>query len=130
MDFSLPKKSDIEEQLKDVLNIMKDCHTVEDARNIEKHYGFFIEIGTKTGSCGDHCTLAKFDNVPAEEIEWFRIEGYWNLGYIYIRTDSSTVYFDIYNQGEDYAVLEDVTLNTLECRYNSYIEDIKKELLS
>lgn len=127
MDFSIPIKSEVLADLTKLKELMANCKTVEDARALENGYGLYIEIGDGNG--GDHCILSKYDNLEPEEIEWFRVEEYGLLSYVYFRTDGSRTFFDIYNPGEDYAVLEDVTEDTIDQRYEYWLDLVKTEIL-
>lgn len=127
MDFGIPIKSEVLTDLAKLKGLMANCKTVEDARALENGYGLYIEIGD--GNCGDHCTLSKYDNLEPEEIEWFRVDDFGNLSFVYFRTDGSRIFFDIYNPGEDYAVLEDVTEDTIDQRYEYWLELVKAEIL-
>ena len=127
MDFSIPIKSEVLADLTKLKELMANCKTVEDARALENGYGLYIEIGTN--DLVEHCTFGEFDDVKPEEIEWFRVEEYGLLSYVYFRTDGSRTFFDIYNPGEEYAVLEDVTEDTIDQRYEYWLELVKTEIL-
>lgn len=90
MDFGIPIKSEVLTDLAKLKELMANCKTVEDARALENGYGLYIEIGDGNG--GDHCILSKYDNLKPEEIEWFRVEDFGNLSYIYFRTDGSRTF--------------------------------------
>lgn len=108
-------KEEIKRQLAGITAIMKNCKTVEDARNLSNSYGFLIEIGAY-GNCGEYCFNSSFDETDPKDIEWFRVESFENLGYIYFFTDG-VVYFDVYEDDGDDPCMEDVTPETLDERY-------------
>lgn len=113
---------EIKEQYKQICDILKDCHTVEDARRLEKKLGLFIELGNSYDVDADHCTLAKFDDLPSEKIEWFRVEAWYNLGYLYYYTNGDSPYFDVFEDGAEDPFLNDVTIKTIDGKYEEYLD--------
>lgn len=106
-------KEEIKRQLADITSIMKNCKTVEDARNLSNSYGFHIEIGAY-GNSGEYCFDDRFDETDSRDIDWFRVESFENLQYIYFFTDG-VIYFDVYE--DDEPCMEDVRPETLDKHY-------------
>lgn len=106
--------SKIKKQYEAICDILKDCHTIEDARRLEKDLDLIIEVGSFNDYDAGHCTLEKFDNLTPEQIDWFRVEAWENLGYVYYYTNGSTPYFNVYEDNGDDVVIEDATIETLE----------------
>lgn len=119
----IPKLPVIKAQYKAICDILKDCHTVEDARRLEKKLDLTIEIGNFNDFDADSCQKEFFDNIKPEQIDWFRVEAWDNLGYVYYYTNGSFPYFDIYADNEADAFLEDVTINTLDKKYEDFLDN-------
>ena len=106
---SFPTLEEIKRDYNELVSEVKDIHTVKAARELEKKYKWLtIEIN------GD---LLKDTTPDDTEVEWVRYDGYGCLAYIYVRTDGSSIAFDVWANAADFEFMDTVTIDDLDERY-------------
>ena len=123
MDSDFPTMEEIKRDYNELVEIIKDVKTIEQAKEVEAK-GFTVEINgmsidefSTPDSNGYVCT--------DQDIEWIRYETYGCLSYIYQYNDG-TIFFDVWSELCEYEFIENVTINRLtEERY----KEEKKEAL-
>lgn len=105
-------KEKIITQVKELKNLMDGCDTIDEARRRSKKFQLTIEVG---GGDFDGDSIWYDRDIKDEDIEWFRVEAYENLGYIYFYEDGM-IMFDVWDDDdiEGDPIMEDVTLETLD----------------
>lgn len=105
-----PTMEEIKRDYNELMEIIKDVRTIEQAREMENK-GFFVEIngvsideyvsgeGIKEGKTNDN-------------IEWIRYEVYGCLSYIYDRFDGK-IWFDVWSEYCQYEFITDITIDKL-----------------
>jgi len=105
-------KEQIITQVNELKKLMDGCDTLEEARRRSKKFQLTLECG---GAHLDGDSIWYDRDITDNEIEWFRVEAYKNLGYIYFFKDGM-IMFDVWdiddNEGDP--IMEDVTLETLD----------------
>lgn len=120
-----PKYEEIVNAYNELLEIVKDAKTISDLIEIEKQNkltfeidGDFIETRIK-----DKCITL---DTNLSNVEWFRVESYKVLDYIYFHTDK-TVYFDVWSDYYDNDFIDSMNIEDFtEEKYKSEIEEFEK----
>lgn len=119
-----PKYEEIVNAYNELLEIVKDAKTVSDLIEIKKQNHLTFEIDgylIETQLEENYITL----DTELSTIEWFRVEGYKMLDYIYFRTDK-TVYFDVWSDYYDNDFIDSMTIeNFTEEKYKKEIESFE-----
>ena len=105
-----PTMEEIKRDYNELIEIIKDVKTINQAREMEKK-GFIVEInGVSIDEYinGEGCNEGKTD----DNIEWIRYEVYGCLSYIYDRFDGKPM-FDIWSEYCQYEFITDITIDRL-----------------
>lgn len=105
-----PTMEEIKRDYNELMDIIKDVRTIEQAREMENK-GFFVEInGVSIDEYvnGDGINEGKID----DNIEWIRYEVYGCLSYIYDRLDGK-IWFDVWSEYCQYEFITDITIDKL-----------------
>lgn len=113
----IPDLETLKKQYNEIADIMKNVKTVEDARQLENSLGIYIEIGPKDGDA-EHCTWYGFDDLKESDIEWFRVESWGDLGYLYFNTNGK-VFFDVFDC--DDTIIDSTSIDKLEQAYSELL---------
>lgn len=116
----IPTLETIKRNLIELWDICKDCKTYEDIERVGKQLNTEMEINGTPISYG-------YDEEP---IEWFRVEYYKWLDFIYFNFDESgnikkgSLYFDVRDSNyEDFLI--DVLPKRLDDEYNQFVSELK-----
>lgn len=111
-----PTLDEIKRDYRELMDIIKDVRTIEQAREVEANYGISVEIngvsidefvnGLKTvnGRSGSRGTNA--------DIEWIRYEAFGCLSYVYDRFDSKPT-FDVWGNAAYCEFVTDIHIDDL-----------------
>lgn len=104
-----PTMEEIKRDYNELMEIIKDVKTIEQAKVLEKDFtieinGMSIEEFLMPDSNGYVCT--------DKDIEWIRYEVYGCLSYIYQRLDGK-IWFDVWSNYCYYEFITDITIDVL-----------------
>ena len=107
-----PTMDEIKQDYAELMEIIKDVRTIEQARELEKQ-GFIIEINgisidefVAVGGNGYVCT--------DKDIEWIRYESYGCLSYIYNQLNiDQKIWFDVWSEYCFDEFIRDITIDKL-----------------
>ncbi len=106
-----PTMEEIKRDYNELMEIIKDVRTIEQAREIENR-GFIVEINGVT--IDEYVNDGGFlnDGKTDDNIEWIRYENYGCLSYIYDRFDGKPMFdvFSVYCYDE---FIRDITIDEL-----------------
>lgn len=111
-----PTMEEIKKDYNELMEIIKNVRTIEQAREIQTTHGLFVEInglsidefvnGTKT-------FFGRGNNRGTDkDIKWIRYENYGCLSYIYDSFNGKPM-FDVYSNYVDSEFIRDITINEL-----------------
>lgn len=109
-----PTMEEIKRDYNELMEIIKDIRTIEQAKELEKD-GFTIEI--------NGAIISEYMD-GNDNIEWIRYDGYGYLSYIYDRFDGKPM-FDVYSNYLDDEFIRDITIDELT---EEMLEDAKQTL--
>jgi hypothetical protein len=118
---NFPTLKEIQNDYAELMCIIKDVRTVEEARDLEKQ-GFTIEINGVP--INDYVSNLGYLGDGADgDIDWIRYESYGCLSYIYDRFDGAPV-FSVWAEYCQEEFIADITIGTLTEKF--YTEAINK----
>ena len=125
-----PTIEEIKRDYFELMEIIKDVRTVEDAIKVEETKKLTIEINgmsideyKKVNNIGPRAFIYTDENGVEEGIEWIRYESYGCLSYIYDRFDGKPS-FDIWSNKCDYDFVQDITIDEItEEIYNIWMKE-------
>lgn len=124
-----PTMEEIKKDYNELMEIIKNVRTIEQARELEKEKKFTIEINGLSideyvnGMKLYDGTRDKYKGTN-EEIEWIRYENYGCLSYIYDRFDGKPM-FDVYSEYLEDEFIRDIDIDDLtEDLYKSAKEEV------
>ena len=107
-----PTMEEIKRDYNELMEIIKDVKTIEQAKQLEKEKKFIIEINGM--SIGEFLTPDNNDCVCTDkDIEWIRYEVYGCLSYIYQRFDNGKIWFDVWSDYCYDEFIRDITIDEL-----------------
>lgn len=105
-----PTIEEIKRDYNELMEIIKDVKTIEQAKQLEKDFTI-IEINGM--SIGEFLTPDNNGYVCTDkDIEWIRYEVYGCLSYIYDRFDGKPM-FDVFSEFCQYEFITDITIDKL-----------------
>lgn len=112
-----PTIEEIKRDYNELMEIIKDVKTIEQAKQLEKDFTI-IEINGM--SIGEFLTPDNNGYVCTDkDIEWIRYEVYGCLSYIYQRFDNGKIWFDVWSDFLYDEFIRDITIDKLtEDLYN------------
>ena len=125
-----PTIEEIKRDYFELMEIIKDVRTVEDAIKVEETKKLTLEINgmsideyKKINNIGPRAFIYTDENGVEEGIEWIRYESYGCLSYIYDRFDGKPS-FDIWSNKCDYNFVQDITIDEItEEIYNIWMKE-------
>ena len=105
-----PTMEEIKRDYNELMGIIKDIKTIEQAKQLEKDFtieinGMSIEEFLMPDSNGYVCT--------GKDIEWIRYEVYGCLSYVYQRLDNGKIWFDVWCDYCYDEFIRDITIDKL-----------------
>lgn len=121
-----PDLKDIEADYNELMDIVKDVKTIEQAKELEEK-GFIVEINGV--SIKEYVEDGGFLNEGKtnENIEWIRYERYGCLDCIYVYTDGSSTMFSVWSEAYEIDFIDSATIKDVETIYKVSIENILKK---
>lgn len=102
-----PTMEEIKRDYNELMEIIKDVKTIEQAIEIRDTYKIWVEINGV--SIDEYVNRKKGTN---EDIEWIRYENYGCLSYIYDWFNGKPI-FDVWSNGLEYEFITDITIDNL-----------------
>ena len=106
-----PTMEEIKRDYDELMEIIKDIKTIEQAKALDESKEFTIEINGM--SIGEFLTPDSNGYVCTDkDIEWIRYEVYGCLSYIYQSNDGK-IWFDVWSEYCQYEFITDITIDKL-----------------
>ena len=120
-----PKYKEIVKAYNELLAIVKDAKTIEDLLKISKEKNLTFEVdGDLLGKQLKENYVKLETNIS--DVEWFRVESYKMLDYIYIRTDGM-ISFDVWSDYYDNDFIDSMIIDGFSKEeYKKQIEEFEK----